>query len=248
MSENKVDYINSTSETDEQQKEFRDVFLPQVHRIGRITMLIAFALSFLPVLFFLVVKGYTAPVASYISTAVAITSAGLGLWLTEPLAYWPVLGSAGTYIGYLSGNVSGTRFPVALNLQSTMNANINTLRGQIVTIVGIVASVFSNLVLLLIFVLGGEWLIGIFPEVVMASFAFVMAGLYGSLIIMTCNDKSGIIKAFLKKLPYLVVAYLLRFVVFAVPALEAYFMAIVVAICILLGYAIYKWDCKKDVV
>ncbi len=129
------------------------------------------------------------------------------MWLTEPLAYWPVLGSAGTYIGYLSGNVGAMRFPVALNLQSVLKADINTMRGQIVTIVGIVSSVVVNLGLLLIFVLGGEWVLGILPQVVIASFAFVMTGLFGSMTAMRFTGEGGLVKNIKTNAPLLYHSY-----------------------------------------
>lgn len=236
--------INSGSA--EAVKDYRATFLPSVHRIGRITMVIALVLAFLPIIYFVLVKGYTAPMSSYVSVIVAICSIGIGMWLTEPLAYWPVLGSAGTYIGYLSGNVGAMRFPVALNLQSAMNADINTPRGQVVTIVGIVSSVFANLILLLVFVLGGEWVISVLPSVILASFGFVMQGLFGSMIMMRWNGKGGLIKGFLEGLPYFALALVLKFVISKISFLEAWGMAITVGICILLGYVIYKRDCKKD--
>lgn len=236
----------ATGNMETAQKDYQEQFLPKVHKIGRGTMTIALVLAFLPIVYFVLFKGYHAPVASYINVTVAIFSIGIGMWLTEPLAYWPVLGSAGTYIGYLSGNVGAMRFPVALNLQSSMHADINTPRGQVVTIVGIVASVFANLVLLLIFVLGGDWLISVLPEVIMASFAFVMVGLLGSMLVMRWNGKDGIAKGFLDGLPYIALAVILKIVIGKIPSLEAWGMALAVGACILLGYAFYKNDCKKD--
>ena len=245
MSENNVNSIQA-AETEAAQKIYKDIFIPKVHRIGRLTMAAAFVLAFLPVIYFVFVKGYMASASSYMSVIVAISSIGIGMWLTEPLAYWPVLGSAGTYMGYLSGNVGAMRFPVALNLQSVMNANINTMRGQIVTIVGIASSIVVNLVLLLIFVLGGEWLIGILPEVVMASFAFVMVGLLGSMIFMRFNGEGGMAKNVKGMAPYLLLAVIFKFVIGKIPALSTWGMAVTVGLCIALGYVLYKRDCKKD--
>lgn len=140
MSNNNANTAAVNTESAETRKVYSEEFIPQVHRIGRSTMAAAFVLAFLPVLYFVFVKGYAAPLSSYVSVIVAVASIGIGMWLTEPLAYWPVLGSAGTYIGYLLGNVGAMRFPVALNLQSVLKADINTMRGQIVTIVGIVSA------------------------------------------------------------------------------------------------------------
>lgn len=236
MSEN--NNVNST--TDNLYKEY---YLPNVHKIGRATMAIAFVLAFLPVLFFVFVKGYAAPASAYVSVAVAISSMAIGLWLTEPLAYWPALGSAGTYIGYLSGNVGSMRFPVALNLQSTFKTDINTARGQIITVVGIVASVVVNLIILFIAVLGGEWLLGILPAVVIASFGFVMHGLMGSMMLMRYST----MKAFTSALPYLVLAVSFKLLIKNVlHNLATWGMAITVASCVALSYIVYKNDCKKD--
>lgn len=243
MSEN---IENKVTESEEIRKEYTDVFIPRVHRIGRLTMAPAFVCAFLPVIYFVLIKGYTAPVSSYISVVVSIGSIAIGMWITEPFTYWPVLGSAGVYMSFLAGNTGSMRFPVALNLQSVMNADANTLRGQLVTIVGIASSVVANLILLLIFVLGGEWLLAVLPEVVLASFSFVMVGLFGSMIAMKLNGKEGLAKGFLDALPYLAFAIILKLVIDKIPALATIGSAVTVGLCVVLAYVLYKRDCKKD--
>lgn len=246
MSTNTENIVVTATESSETRKIYADEFIPKVHRIGRWTMAASFVLAFLPGLYFVVVKGYTAPLSSYVSVFVTIASIAIGTWLTEPLAYWPVLGSAGTYIGYLSGNVSAMRFPVARNLQSILKADINTMRGQIITIAGIVASVVVNLVLLLVFIIGGEWLLGVLPAVVLASFAFVMTGLMGSLTAMCFTEGSNFAEIIKANVPYFALAIVIRMIVAKVPTLEAWGLAVSVGVCILLAYGIYKYDCKKD--
>ena len=241
MSENNTPVVNEAIE-----KDLKESFIPQVHVVGRSTMAISFVLAFLPVLYFVFVKGYAAPLSSYTTVAVTIASVGLGMWISEPMAYWPVLGSAGTYIGYLSGNVGAMRFPVALNLQSTMNANINTARGQMVTIIGIVSSVFANLVLLLGSVLAGDWLLGVLPDVVMASFSFVMVGIFGAMIVNTWNGKDGVVKGFLHYLPYYILAIALKIISGKISFLFGWEMLVCVVGCIGLSYVFYKMDCAKD--
>lgn len=231
---------------EEAQKNLYKTFIPSVHRIGRSTMAIALVLAFLPVLYFFFVKGYRESLSSYLSVAIAIASPCLGMWLTEPLAYWPVLGSAGTYMGYLAGSVSGMRFPVAMNLQSSMDADINSAKGQIVTIVGIVASVFANLALLAIFVLGGDLVVSILPKVVLASFSFVLVGIFGSLLFMHWNGKQGLVKGFMDSLPYLVLAVVSRLIMNQIPALQNWTLALSVVFCVILSYFFYRQDCKKD--
>lgn len=247
MSEKNVKMDSPSNGGEDAQKDYKNNFMPQVHRIGRTTMAVAFIISFLPVIYFVVVKGFTASGAAYINVLVAISSIGIGMWLTEPLAYWPVLGSAGTYIGYLSGNVGAMRFPVALSLQSAMEADINSPRGQVITIIGIVASVFMNLFILIIIVLSGNWLITILPKVVIASFSFVMIGLFASMLIMRWNGKKGLVKGFLSSLPFLATALVIKFFIkYAANFLSSWGVAISVAACVLVAYIIYKRDCRTD--
>lgn len=168
------------------------------------------------------------------------------MWLTEPEAYWPVLGSAGTYISYLSGNVGSMRFPVASTVQKEMKADISTDRGQIITIVGITASVVVNLIFLLIIVFLGDYILKIIPEVITASFAFVIASLLGALIVMNISSNGG-----LKILPlasvYILVAVAVWFVCNKIfPSLFGWGMAASVGACVGIAYLRYKTDLKKE--
>lgn len=246
MSDINVNNTEAVYDEGKVQSDYAKSFMPKVHRIGRGTMLISLLLTFLPVLYFIFVKGYMASAQSFVTVAITIFGLNLGIWITEPLAYWPALGSAGTYIGYLSGNVGAQRFPVALNVQSAMRTTIHTPRGQVATIIGIAASVFSNLILLLIFILAGEQIIKVLPEAAIASFSFVMVGLIPAILIMALNGQDGIAKGFMAKLPYILLTVIFKLIVDRIPALAAWGMAINVALCIGLGYVLFKRDSKND--
>lgn len=230
------------SSLSEAELDYQNDFMPRIHRIGWITMGLACILCFLPVIYFYFIKGYQLPGAMYLNVTIAICSIGIGTWLTEPLAFWPVLGSAGTYLSYLSGNVSGMRFPVALNVQSAMKADINTPRGQVITIVGIVASIITNLVILLLIVLAGDWLLKILPQPVLDSFAFVMPCLLGCMLIMHfASGKGGFAKSVVSCLPYLAVTAVCKLAVkYVFKQLDAYGAAITVAATILVAYIIFR--------
>lgn len=227
--------------------DYHDNFVPAVHKIGQSTMAIAFVLSFVPIAYFALVKGYSMPISSYINVMIPITAAGLGMWLTEPLAYWPVLGSAATYMGYLSGNVGGMRFPVATNVQTTMNADINTPRGQVATIIGVAASVFTNLVILLVIVLAGSWILSIMPDSVKAALSFVSSCLYGSMIMMRLNPRKGGFAAGIPKvLPLLTVAVITKYVLQTFfPQTKSFATAIVTAVTIAVAYVSYRAKLAK---
>lgn len=245
MSEDK-NVVGTASEKTNSGFDIYKDFIPSVHRLGRSTMIVGLVLTFLPVLYFVFVKGYRAPLTAYASVAIAIASACFGMWISEPLGYWPVLGSAGTYMGYLSGNVSGMRFPVALNLQSTLDADINTLKGQVATIIGVAASIFANLIILLVFVLAGQVIVTVLPQVVIDSFSFVSVGVFACLLITRLNGKGGLAKGLVSNAPYLLLAIVARLVLDHIPSLEYWKLLICVLLAIALSYVMYKRDCKKD--
>ena len=85
-------------------EEYKGSYTKQVHRIGRVTMVIALVLSFLPILFLNFVMGYRVPLSVYLNVTFALTALCIGMWLTEPLIWYPILGAAPTYMAYLSGN------------------------------------------------------------------------------------------------------------------------------------------------
>ena len=239
MSENK----NNTVLTAEE--DYTLNFVDNVHRIGHITMAIALVLSFLPIAYFAFIQGYLLPGSTYLAGILSISAIGIGMWLSEPEAYWPVLGSAGTYIAYLSGNVGGMRFPVATTVQKDMNADITTPKGQVVTIVGIVASVVANLIILLIIVLAGDFILSILPQVIISSFSFVVVSMLGAMLLMNIQSKGGL-KGIPKVLPYMLIGTAAWFVCNKVfPNMFGWGMAIAVGLSVLVGYFIYKNDLKK---
>ena len=91
--------------------DYETKFITDIHKWGRVSMLIALILSFLPIGYMYFVKGWNESVSAFASVTIAISSFGIGMWLTEPMSYFPILGSAGTYMGYFAGNVSNMRVP-----------------------------------------------------------------------------------------------------------------------------------------
>ena len=191
------------------------------------------------------VKGYQVPISMYISGAIGVASIGVGMWISEPEAYWPVLGSAGTYIAYLSGNVGGMRFPVATAVQKNANADITTPKGQVITIIGIVASVVANLVILLAIVLAGNWILSILPEAVLSAFGFCVISMMGSMMVMNVSTRGGL-KSLPGQLPYIIFGVVMWYICNKVlTSLMAWGMALAVGGAVLIGYFKYRRDLAK---
>lgn len=237
MNEEKVNVISA-------EEDYSKNFMPKVHRIGRVTMLISLVLVFSPIIYYALIRGFTAPVSLYISAGLSICATGIGMWLSEPEACWPVLGSAGTYIAYLAGDVSSTRVPVAVACQKTADTDISSPKGQVITIYGLVASVVTKIIVLIIQVAVGTWIISKLPDAVTASFSFVVIGCVGAMPIMNTNGKAGFVKGLAAGLPYLVVSVVMWLLFNVATDWWAFSMIACVGSCVVLGYIFYRRDLK----
>lgn len=88
-------------------------YMPQMHKIGKLTGLLGAVLSFLPALVLAVVYGLLPKPAALATAFISAASAFGFLWIVEPISYFTVLGPVGTYMAFLSGNISNMRVPCA---------------------------------------------------------------------------------------------------------------------------------------
>lgn len=225
----------NTSNNSVMMEDYQKNFMKRVHLIGQGSMIIAALLSFLPIIWFVFVNGWRAPGSAYTTVTIAIVAYGFSMWLTEPVSYYPILGSAGTYMGYLAGNVGNMRAPVAMAVQSSVDAEVTTPRGNIATIVGIAMSVYVNLAILICIVIAGEAILKILPTAVRNAFTYTLPSLMGSMLVMRAmaNPKRAAM--------YLPVTVALFFIVrWWIPQVSSYSLAICIVGTILFAYVQFK--------
>lgn len=236
MSENK-----NTVMTPEE--DYTVSFMPAVHRIGRFTILVAFFLSIAPFIYLYFIKGYNdISIGMMLAGVAAVAPMLIGGWISEPLTYWPILGSAGIYMSYLAGNVMAMRFPVATAVQKHAEADISTPKGQVATIIGIATSIVINLVILLITVLVGQAILNMMPPRVLHAFNYCIVGMIGSMVLMRfAMGKGTMTQNFIDSVPYMlcgICAYLL--VNFVVKGISSYGALIGVGAAVVIAYLKYK--------
>lgn len=133
---------------------YADEYVPAVHRIGSLQRhwLIV---SFLPVIYLILIRGFAAPVSVYVDVMIAVVAYNIGAWIINPCAHFTVLGAASTYMSYLAGNVANMRIPVAMSVQYSTDSDINTPKGQLITTIGVAATVVVNLIIVFLCVIAG---------------------------------------------------------------------------------------------
>ena len=111
-------------------------YLPFVIKWGCITNWTALVLYFSPDLVLAVGFGLMPPFSAILSVFLAITSAVGVIWFVEPISYFPIVGVAGTYMAFVSGNISNLRIPCAMIAQKAAGVEPGTDRGSIVATLG----------------------------------------------------------------------------------------------------------------
>ena len=104
------------------------------------------------------------------------------MWFIEPVTYFPVLGIAGTYIAFLSGNISNLCLPSSSAAQKAVGAEPGTEKAEIAGVLGIASASLTNTVVILATVVGGVYIIGLIPESIQSSFSFVLPAIFGAVL------------------------------------------------------------------
>lgn len=104
----------------------------KVHRWGRLSMTIALAAMYLPVVGICLRYGVSINWAAVGAGVLAVWAAFGMNQLIEPFTFAPMLGAGGTYIGFTTGNVSQTKIPCVVSCQEIMGVEMGTKEGDIV--------------------------------------------------------------------------------------------------------------------
>ena len=158
-------------------------YLPKMHRIGKIIGVLAVLASFMPALTLGVVYGLWPDMAALGTAAVsAIASFGV-LWFVEPLSYNPDEGPVGTYMAFVSGNISNMRIPCASMAQISAEVEPGSDKGSIIATIGMGVSIVINTLVLTIGVIAGSSILSMLPASVVGALNYLLPALFGALLV-----------------------------------------------------------------
>ncbi len=170
---------------------FENEYMPKMHRIGKITGFLGVVLSFLPALMLAVVYGLLPDPAALLTAFIAAASAFGFLWIVEPISYFTVLGPIGTYMAFLSGNISNMRVPCASMAQISAEVEPGTEKGQIISVIGMATSIVINVSVLTIGVILGSKVLSALPEGITEALNYLLPALFGALLMQFGIKKIG---------------------------------------------------------
>ena len=212
-------------------------YMDSVHRDGRIwnlsVMVLLFAFPVSVACIFGVLPDWGALAMGLIATAPMYWVVGV----IETVTYVPMLGAGGSYLSFVTGNISNLKLPCALNAMAQNGVSASSEEGEVISTIAIAV---SSIVTTLIIIVGVICIAPLAPileaEVLQPAFEQILPALFGGL---------GV--AFVSKNWKLAVApVLLMLVLFIfVPALNAGTVGIMVPVSALLTIAVGRVLYKK---
>ncbi len=160
----------------------RSDFERKIIRIGQITMTLAIFAGFLPSLYLYFVHGVELTTGELITAALSIFAVYGVFYPIEPLSYYASMGMAGTYMGWLAGNVGNMRVPSIVMAKQSTGVEEGTPEAELVSIMGVAGSVVIHLVIVTIGVFVGQALMSVLPPIIQNALnTYLLPGIFGGM-------------------------------------------------------------------
>ena len=213
-------------------------YMDAVHRAGRIWNLSVMVMLFMfPIGVGLVYQAMP-DWHGFLMGIIATAPMYWAVAVIETFTYVPMLGAGGSYLSFVTGNISNLKLPVALNALEQAEVNISSEEGEIVSTIAIAV---SSIVTTLIIILGVILITPLTPvlnaPVLAPAFAQILPALFGGLGVVFISKNWKIAVA-----PVLLMLVLFIFV----PALNAGTVGIMVPVGVLFTLAVSRILYKKN--
>lgn len=161
---------------------FFEEFNNGLHKIGKITMLLALILLFsVP----FVVGAFNGVLPDWKAFMAGFANVGLiyvPMSVVEFLIYTPMLGVGGSYLSFLTGNVTNMKIPCAINARDFAKTEVGTPENEIVSTISVAT---SAIVTTLVILVGVILIVPLQPvlqsETLLPAFNNVVPALFGAL-------------------------------------------------------------------
>ena len=215
-------------------------YIDSVHRDGRIwnisVMILLLAFPLTVAFLFGVSPDWGALVMGLIATAPMYWAVGA----IETVTFVPMLGAGGSYLSFVTGNISNLKLPCALNALEQNEVSASSEEGEIISTIAIAT---SSIVTTIIIIIGVICIVPLTPileaPVLEPAFAQMLPALFGGLGVAFVSKNWKIAIA-----P--VVLMLILFI--SIPALNAGTVGIMVPVSVLFTIGIARLLYKRGVV
>ena len=214
-------------------------YIDSVHRdgaiwnIGVMTLLMAFPLTVAAI--FGAAPDWKALLVGLVATAPMYWAVGV----IETITYVPMLGAGGSYLSFVTGNISNLKLPCAINALEQNEVSASSEEGEIISTIAIAV---SSIVTTVIIIIGVICIVPLTPileaPILEPAFAQMLPALFGGLGVAFVSKNWKIAVA-----PVLLMLVLFIFV----PALNAGTVGIMVPVSVVFTIAVSRILYKKGV-
>lgn len=214
-------------------------YIDSVHRDGRIwnigVMLLLLAFPLTVAVLFGAAPDWGALVVGLIATAPMYWAVGI----IETVTFVPMLGAGGSYLSFVTGNISNLKLPCALNALEQNDVSASSEEGEVISTIAIAT---SSIVTTIIIILGVICIVPLTPileaPVLEPAFAQMLPALFGGLGVAFVSKNWKIAIA-----PVLLMLVLFIFV----PALNAGTVGIMVPVSVVFTIGVSRILYRKGV-
>jgi hypothetical protein len=155
-------------------------FRSSAKTMGLLFVTIALVCNFIPAIYVSTITGQFPSVGDLVKLWLAAAAAfGVG-YIVQPVSFFPIVNMAGTFMCWICGNVGEVRAPAANMAQKVTNCEQGTPKAEIMSCIGICASVFVTVIMISFFALVGAQVMPLMPKFVMKMFGFVLPCVLGA--------------------------------------------------------------------
>ena len=215
-------------------------YIDSVHRDGRIwNITVMLLLLLIPVsvgVAFGVVPDWGALALGLLATAPMYWAVGA----IETVTYVPMLGAGGSYLSFVTGNISNLKLPCALNALEQNEVSANSEEGEVISTIAIaVSSIVTTVIIIIGVILIAPLTPILSAEVLQPAFEQILPALFGGLGVAFVSKNWKIAVA-----PVCLMLILFIFV----PALDSSTVGIMVPVSALFTIAVARILYKKGVI
>lgn len=211
--------------------------MDSVHRAGRIwgiiVGIIILLFPFIVCLIFQTQPDYKVLVKGILATAPMYWAVGI----VEIFTYVPMLGAGGTYLSFVTGNISNLKLPCAIDAMERAKVKATSEEGEVISTIAIAV---SSIVTTLVIVIGVICIVPLTPvlesDVLKPAFDMILPALFGGLAVVFIS----------KNLKLSIAPIVLMLILFIfVPALNAGTVGIMVPVGVIFTVIVARILYKK---
>ena len=157
-------------------------YMDSVHRDGTVWNLTVMVLLFLFPVFVAVLFGVTPDWGALALGLIATAPMYWAVGVIETITYVPMLGAGGSYLSFVTGNISNLKMPCAINALEQNEVSASSEEGEVISTIAIAT---SSIVTTLIIIVGVLLIVPLTPvlsaPVLQPAFEQILPALFGGL-------------------------------------------------------------------